>query len=286
VRVGATPVLVDIDPVTYNIDPGKISRAVTSRTRALLPVHLFGQCADMEPILDLAGKHRLYVIEDAAQAIGAEYRDGRRAGCLGDIGCFSFYPSKNLGAMGDAGMVVTGDEELAEKLRILRVHGASPKYHHRIVGGNFRIDALQAAVLNVKLDYLDGWTRNRQENAGRYDSWLRQSGFDGEVELGLPEPVYKANGIRHYHIYNQYVVRAPQRDRLREYLRGRGVGTEIYYPVPFHLQPCFRNVGAKRGDLPEAERAAEQALALPIYPELTEDQQRYVVEGLREFYSG
>ena len=286
VRLGATPVFVDIDPVTYNIDPAKIESAISSRTRVLLPVHLYGQCADMEPILQTAEKYRLQVVEDAAQAIGAEYRGGRRAGGMSDIGCFSFYPSKNLGALGDAGMVVTSDSEIAEKLRILRVHGAKPKYHHHVVGGNFRIDAIQAAVLNVKLDYLDEWTRKRQENAARYSSWLEEINLGCGAELRLPEAVYETAGVQHYHIYNQYVIRTSRRETLRRHLMSCGIGTEVYYPVPLHLQPCLSEFGGKEGDFPEAERAAEETVVLPIYPELTEIQQRVVVQALQDFYSG
>lgn len=285
VRLGARPVFVDIDPVTYNIDPEKIASAVTSKTKAIIPVHLYGQVADMAPILKVAEAHHLMVVEDAAQAIGAEYHDGRRAGSLGHFGCFSFFPSKNLGALGDAGMVVMNDPDLAEKVRILRVHGGKPKYVHKIIGGNFRIDSIQAAVINVKLNYLDGWTRQRQENALRYIALFRKSGLIEEMGLSLSEAVYENRGVTHYHIYNQFVIRVPERDRLREYLREKEIITEVYYPIPFHLQACFQYLGCKAGDFPEAERAANETLALPIYPELTLKMQEAVVEEIQAFFS-
>ncbi|HIE65776.1 MAG: DegT/DnrJ/EryC1/StrS family aminotransferase [Nitrospira sp.] len=284
VRLGALPVFVDIDPVTYNINPEKIEPVVTSKTKAIIPVHLYGQVADMTPILKIAEAHHLMVIEDAAQAIGAEYHDGRRAGSLGDFGCFSFFPSKNLGALGDAGMVVMRDPELAEKVRILRVHGGKPKYVHNIIGGNFRIDSIQAAVINVKLNYLDRWTAQRQENALRYATLFDKSRLIEEKGLSLPETVYEAKGVMHYHIYNQFVIRVPQRDRLREYLREKEITTEVYYPIPFHLQGCFQFLGYKEGDFPEAERAANETLALPIYPELTPKMQEAVVEEIQAFF--
>jgi dTDP-4-amino-4,6-dideoxygalactose transaminase len=285
-RLGAKPVFVDIDPVTYNIDPGKIEAAITPRTKAILPVHLFGQVAEMAPILKIAEQSHLRVIEDAAQAIGAEYRGGSRAGSMGEVGCFSFYPSKNLGAVGDAGMVVTNDPDLAEKIRVMRRHGAEPKYYHHVIGGNFRIDAIQAAVLNVKLAYLDDWTKRRQENAKRYCSMFKMNGGDGALGLHLPKAIYEPEGLRHYHIYNQFVVRARNRDRLREHLRANGVATEIYYPVPLHLQLCFEDLGYREGSLPEAEQVAKEVLALPIFAELTEEQQRSVVDLIRDFSVG
>lgn len=283
-RLGAKPVFVDIDPVTYNMDPAGVEKAVTARTKALLPVHLYGQCAEMGPILEVAQRRRLPVIEDAAQAIGAEYRDGQRAGSMGTLGCFSFFPSKNLGAMGDAGMVVTNDQELGEKVRTLRVHGGKPKYYHKVIGGNFRIDSIQAAVLNVKLNYLDQWTKRRQENAKRYETLFAQSGLVEKPGIGLPQAVYEKAGAKHYHIYNQFVIRVPKRDQLMAHLKQQNIGVEIYYPVPFHLQDCFRSLGYKPGDFPEAERAANETLALPIYPELTAEQQQQVVTAIREFY--
>jgi dTDP-4-amino-4,6-dideoxygalactose transaminase len=283
-RLGARPVFIDVDPVSFNIDPAGIERAITPRTKALVPVHLYGQCAEMDPILKLADRYGLTVVEDAAQAIGAEYRGGRRAGAMGAIGCFSFYPSKNLGAVGDAGMVVTSDEGLADRLRVLRAHGAKPKYYHRLIGGNFRLDAIQAAVLDVKLNHLDGWTKRRQENAGRYRSLFHATGLVKEGHVELPVAAYDALGLAHGHIYNQFVIRTRDREGLRSHLQVRGVGTEVYYPVPLHLQECFADLGQQVGAFPEAERAANETLALPIYPELTMEQQEYVVRQIQEFY--
>jgi len=282
VRLGAKPVFVDIDPVTYNLDPSRIESAITSRTRAIIPVHLYGQCADMDPILQAAARHGLAVVEDAAQAIGSEYRDGRRAGSMGTVGCFSFFPSKNLGGLGDGGMVVTNDEKLAERLRVLRVQGGKPKYYHRVIGGNFRLDTLQAAVLNVKLPYLDRWTALRQQHAELYERLFGELKFESEFGVRLPQAIYKSKGVRHYHIYNQFVIAVPNRDALRDYLKSKGIGTEIYYPVPLHKQECLQSLGYKDGDYPEAERACRELLALPIYPELNEDQQHYVVQTVRE----
>ena len=283
-RLGAKPVLVDIDPRTYNIDPSKIGKVISSKTKAMIPVHLYGQCADMAPMLDLAQRHNLKVIEDAAQAIGSEYHDGRRAGSMGTIGCLSFFPSKNLGALGDGGMVVTNDQELAERMKVLRVHGGKPKYYHKLIGGNFRLDTIQAAVLNVKLNYLDDWTRRRQENARRYETLFQQSGLVQKEKVRLPATVYRESGAKHYHIYNQFVLRVDKRDNLMAYLKQKGIGTEIYYPVPFHLQECFRYLGHKEGDFPESERAAKETVAIPIYPELSAVQQAEVVEAIASFY--
>ncbi len=280
-RVGAKPVFVDIDPVTYNIDPARIEEAITPRTRAILPVHLYGQCAEMEPILEIAASHDLPVVEDAAQAIGAQYRDGRQAGGMGTLGCFSFFPSKNLGGLGDGGMVLTNDTELADRVRTLRAHGGKPKYYHKLIGGNFRLDALQAAVLNVKLDYLDGWTAKRQNNARRYAALFAESGLIEEAGPKLPEAVYEKSGVSRYHIYNQFVIRVADRDRLQASLQQAGITTALYYPVPFHLQECFESLGHREGDFPEAERAAKQTLALPVYPELSNRQQEAVVESIR-----
>ncbi len=286
-RLNAVPVFVDIDPASYNLSPAsleqvwaRLDRDVQQRVKAILPVHLYGQCADMTRILEFAGGVGVPVIEDAAQAIGTVYTDGRSAGTLGAMGCFSFFPSKNLGGIGDGGMVVTSDDALAERLRLLRNHGAKPKYHHKIVGGNFRLDTIQAAVLLVKLRHLDAWHKARQEHADRYRELFRQAGLAGQVRL--PEVVEPTAGIRS-HIYNQFVIRVRQRDALREFLSAYGVGTEIYYPVPFHLQECFRDLGYKAGDFPESERAAQETLALPVYPELTPEQQAYVVNRIREF---
>lgn len=292
-RLGARPVFVDIDPATYNIDPHAVQRfiegrcelregrlvdsATGGRVRALLPVHLFGQCAEMAPLLELARRHGLSVVEDAAQAIGAESAGGARAGSLGDLGCFSFYPSKNLGAFGDAGLVTTSDPALAERLRTLRSHGASPKYHHALIGGNFRIDEVQAAVLCVKLDHLDAWTLGRQQNAARYDQLFEQAALGPR----LLTPRSRTGGR---HIYNQYVVRVHERDRLRRALAEAGVGTEVYYPVPLHQQPCFAYLGYRPDDCPEAQRASEETLALPVYPELRAEQLEYVVSTIASFY--
>ena len=284
VRLGAKPVLVDIDPTTYNIDPAKITSVLTDKTKAIIPVHLYGQCADMAPIMDIAKRHNLSVIEDAAQAIGSEHRDGRRACSMGTIGCLSFFPSKNLGCLGDGGMAITNDSELAERMRILRVHGSKPKYYHKVIGGNFRLDTIQAAVLNVKLNYLDGWTKRRQENAERYELLFRQSGLVERGKVRLPEAVYRSEGVKHYHIYNQFVLRVERRDTLMEHLKQKGIGAEIYYPVPFHLQECFQYLGHKKGDFPESERAANETIAIPIYPELTPAQQTEVVEAIATFY--
>ncbi len=283
-RLGAKPVLVDIDPHTFNIDPGKIEQAVTHKTKAIIPVHLYGQSADMEPIIDIANRRKVAVIEDAAQAIGTEYADGRRVGSIGTIGCFSFFPSKNLGCLGDGGMAVTNDPDLAERMRVLRVHGSKPKYYHKLIGGNFRLDTIQAAVLNVKLNYLDGWTKRRQENATRYETLFNQSGLVQKGNVKLPEPVYRNAGAKHYHIYNQFVLRVGQRDALMAHLKQKGIGAEIYYPVPFHLQECFLYLGYREGDFPESERAAKETIAIPIYPELTVEQQTEVVEAIAAFY--
>ena len=284
VRVGAKPVFVDIDPISYAMDPAKIERVITPKTKALIPVHLYGQCADMQPILDIAQRHELAVIEDAAQALGATYPDGRRTGNMGTVGCFSFFPSKNLGAMGDAGMVVTDDANLADKLRTLRVHGAEHKYYHRLMGGNFRLDAIQAAVLNVKLKYLNDWTHQRSRNASRYESLFNNSGLLETNQVQLPTAMYAHTGIENHHIYNQFVIRAQERDQLRTHLRENGVASEIYYPVPLHLQECFGNLGYHEGDFPEAERASRETLALPIYPELNDEQQTYIVDTIQSFY--
>lgn len=276
-RLGAKPVFVDIDPVTFNLDPGRLGKALTRRTKAVIPVHLYGQSADLKPVLAAAKKRRVPVIEDAAQAIGALY-EGRPAGSLGDAGCLSFFPTKNLGAMGDAGMAVTNDPKLAERLRILRVHGAHPKYFHRLVGGNFRLDELQAAVLRVKLKRLPEWTAARRRNAARYDALFALRGLPDRAGLVLPR-------AERDHTYNQYVIRAPRRDALREFLAKQEVSTEVYYPVPLHLQECFKGLGHRRGDFPEAEKAASQTLALPVYPELSEEQQAHVVESIARFYA-
>jgi dTDP-4-amino-4,6-dideoxygalactose transaminase len=274
VRVGATPVLVDIDPATYNLDPASVEAALTGRTRAVMPVHLYGLCADMDPVLAAAAKAGVAVIEDACQAIGATYK-GRQAGSMGAAGCFSFFPSKNLGAFGDAGLITTNNPGLAHELRLLRNHGAEPKYFHKRIGANFRMDALQAAVLRVKLPHLRRWTALRRVNAARYDVLLASSGLASRV---VPPVIPSACE----HIFNQYVVRVPDRDRVRAFMAERGIGTEVYYPVPFHLQECFAALGYGRGDFPRAEAAADTTLALPIYGELTSGQQEAVVSALHD----
>jgi len=282
-RVGATPVFVDIEEKTYNIDPSRIEEKMTSKTKAIIPVHLYGQCADMSPLLQIARSKGLFVIEDAAQALGAEYQSTKdpvcqRSGKMGDHGCFSFFPTKNLGAFGDAGMIVTDHPQRAEKIRLLRVHGGQLKYFHKIIGINSRLDALQAAVLLVKLRHLEKWTEERQRNARRYDS-LFQELLPSLPELKLPFTQYKNR-----HIFNQYVIRIPERDALRQFLTKEEIGTEIYYPVPLHLQECYSFLKHRRGDFPVSEKAAEETLALPIFPELREDQQAYVVDRIKAFY--
>jgi dTDP-4-amino-4,6-dideoxygalactose transaminase len=297
VRLGAIPKLVDIDPVTFNIDPELAAAAFTAKTRAVIPVHLFGLCADMDPILDRARRAGVAVVEDAAQAIGATY-GGRPAGSMGAVGCFSFFPSKNLGAFGDGGFVTTNDDALAHEIRVLRNHGAEPpasaptespggygevvpapksgvgtKYLHKRVGGNFRLDAIQAAVLRVKLPHLAEWSAMRRRNAERYRRLFTDAGLTRSVVL----PAWPSD---REHIFNQYAIRVPQRDAVRARLEAAGIGTEIYYPVPFHLQECFAPLGHRAGDFPRAEAAAAETLALPIYSELTEGQQRLVVEAI------
>jgi len=274
-RLGARPVLVDIDPETYNIDPGGVARAVTTRTRAIVPVHLYGHSAEMDALLSTAGDAGLPVIEDACQSIGATWH-GRQTGAMGRIGCFSFFPSKNLGAFGDAGLVTTQDPELAAEIRLLRGHGAQRRYYHERVGGNFRIDELQSAVLRVKAPHLAEWTAARRRNAERYRRMFAAHGLT-QVVLPIERP-----GA--FHIYNQFVVRLPQRDAVKDHLQASGIGCEVYYPVPFHLQACFRDLGYAAGAFPEAERAAAESLALPIYGELTEAQQLRVVSTIAGFY--
>jgi len=282
-RLGAIPVFVDIDPETYNIDPSRIEERISSKTKAIIPVHLFGQCADMDPLLKIAKVRKLFVIEDAAQALGAEYRpiagkDGRRAGQMSDLGCFSFYPTKNLGAFGDAGMVVTDNPDLSEKVRLLRAHGSQPKYFHKWIGINSRLDTVQAAILLVKFKYLEKWTGERQSKAERY-RLLFQELLSSVDDIRLPTVQYQNR-----HIFHQYVIRVRERDRLRKFLAAEGVGTDIYYPLPLHLQECYASLRYRRGDLPNSEKASEEVLALPIYPELTEDQQMAVVDRIKAFY--
>ena len=291
-RLGARPVFCDIDPVSFNLSPQAVSdfidqhcrvqgsqllnRATGGRIKGLMPVHLYGQSADMDPLMAVAKQYNLKVIEDAAQAIGTEYQ-GVRVGSIGDIGCFSFFPSKNLGAFGDAGLCTTNDAELAESMRVLRVHGGKPKYFHAVIGGNFRIDELQAAVLRVKLKYLDGWTAARQRNAAYYTAAFAAA--NGAKHLITPQATVKGR-----HIFNQYVVRVQNRDALKDHLTAQGIGTEIYYPVPLHLQKCFAYLKHAPGDFPQSERAAADTLALPIYPELTQTQLDHVVASVAAFY--
>ena len=294
-RVGARVVFCDIDRTTYNMDPEKLEEAVQNelkrhpdaKLKAVIPIHLYGQCADMDPISATAEKHGLSVIEDAAQAVGAEYpsASGVKNACgIGDTGILSFFPSKNLGAFGDGGMILTNREKLAEKVRILRVHGAQNKYFHDMIGGNFRLDAIQAAVLQVKLNHLDGWIRQRQKNAVLYDELFEDSGLIEKECLQIPQAVYKPSGVPRYHVYNQYVVRAKNRDDLQKFITSRGIGSAIYYPLALHLQKCFSDLGYKEGDFPETEKATTEVLALPVYPELSSGQQEYVVSCIKEFY--
>jgi len=281
-RLGARPRFVDIDPQTYKMDPSRVEAAITPRTRAIMAVHLYGQCADMDPILEISKRHELPLVEDAAQAIGAEDR-GRRAGSMAHIGCFSFYPSKNLGAAGDAGAIVCNNAELAARIRICRQHGMEPRYHHQFIGGNFRLDEMQAAILNVKLPYLAPWSAARRTAADFYRAEFSRCNLAARVILPL-EP-YR-DRVLEDHIYHQFVIRAEDRDELKRHLAANEIGTEIYYPIPLHLQECFAYLQYKRGDLPEAERAADETLALPIYPELSREAQRFVVEKIAEFYRG
>ena len=289
-RLGATPVFLDIDPGTYNVQPDLVAEAVTEKTRAIIPVHLFGQGADMEPIMKIAQQRNVPVVEDAAQAIGTRYCDGRRLGGIGRVGCFSFFPSKNLGTFGDAGLVVTNDSDLYYRMKIMRVHGGERTYYHSVVGGNFRIDAIQAAVLSVKLPHLDTWSKARKANADRYREFFVEAGLshssqqifpEDNYPVGLPQQMYEGEES---HIYNQFVIRVSDRDCLCKYLRERNVGHAIYYPVPFHRQECFSSLGYGSDQFPKAEQAAKEVLALPIYPDLSSDRLGYVVEVFEEFY--
>lgn len=290
-RLQAKPVFVDIDPVTFNINPAKIEECLESlgderaNVKAIIPVHLYGQCADMSAIMEIAKRYQIPVIEDAAQAIGAEYPLGdeiKRAGNLGDMGCFSFFPTKNLGGIGDGGMIVTSSPDLEKKTRIKRVHGGERKYYHKVIGGNFRLDAVQATVLSIKLKYLDEWHRDRQSNADRYTELFKKAGIE---EITLPQAVYQKSGAKHYHIYNQYVIRSQDRNGLQNYLKENDIFTEVYYPLSFHMQECFQSLGYQKGAFPESEKATDEVLALPIYPGLTEEMQKYLVDKVKEFYS-
>lgn len=294
-RLNATPVFTDVDPVTFNMDPNDLEKKITSRTKAIIPVHLYGQSAEMDAIIMIAKKHNLKVIEDGAQAIGVQYKDGKFVGTIGDIGCFSFFPSKNLGGFGDGGIVTTNNETLGEKMRIMRVHGMEPKYYHKMIGGNFRLDALQAAVLRVKLPHLDSWSAKRRENAAAYTKYFVEAGLaeaEGKLDLDfknkvlLPKAVYQSsatNAPKNYHIYNQYIIRVEKRNALLEYLRKKEIGCEVYYPVPFHRQECFAYLKCNDADYPVSNNASENSLALPIYPELTNEQIKFVVESVSEF---
>jgi dTDP-4-amino-4,6-dideoxygalactose transaminase len=293
-RLHAIPVFADVDPVTFNIDPEDIEKRITAKTKAIIPVHLYGQSADMDAIMAIAKKHNLKVIEDGAQAISAQYKDGKPVGTIGDIGCYSFFPSKNLGCFGDGGLVVTNDDDLGEMLRIMRVHGGKPKYYHKVIGGNFRIDEIQSAVLNVKLPHLNSWSEGRRRNAALYTKLFIEAGlaeeegkvaFDAKNKVLLPKAVYKENGHKNYHIYNQYIIRVEKRDELQKFLKGNDIGNEIYYPVPFHRQECFKNLPSfgNDADFPNSNFAAEHSLALPIYPELSAEQLKFVVDSISQF---
>ena len=290
-RLNATPVFVDIDPVTYNIDPEQLRMTLAEmdaetrkRVKAIIPVHLYGQCADMKEILNIAAEFKIPVIEDSAQAIGAEYEiDGkkRQAGSLSDFGCFSFFPSKNLGGVGDGGIITVNKPELAEQLRLKRVHGGERKYYHRVIGGNFRLDPLQATVIRVKLPHLNRWHNQRQDNAEYYNKLFAETSLGGRISI--PQ-VMHSQRLENPHIYNQYVIRAEQRDKLQSFLAENEISTEVYYPLPFHLQECFLDLGGKAGDFPVSETAAEEVLALPVYPGLSRQMQEAVVEKIEKFY--
>lgn len=274
-RAGATPVFVDIDLKTFNIDPDKIEAAITDKTKAIIPVHLYGQMADMDKIKEIADKHNLYIIEDAAQSIGALYK-GKKVGELGTAACYSFFPTKNLGAYGDAGMIISNDDNISEKMSVLRVHGSKPKYFHHVLGYNSRLDEMQAAILNVKFPHLDKWSELRKEKAANYTKLIQEQIGDAIITPFEEE--------HNYHVFHQYTIRVQNRDELQKYLQDQGVSTMVYYPKPLHLQPVFAELGYKEGDLPVTEKVAEEAISLPMFPELTIEQQQYVVEKIREFY--
>jgi dTDP-4-amino-4,6-dideoxygalactose transaminase len=306
-RLNAIPVFADIDPVTFNIDPQEIEKKITDKTKAIIPVHLYGQSCEMDEIMEIAKKHNVKVIEDAAQAIGTQYKDGKHVGAIGDVGCFSFFPSKNLGCFGDGGVVTTNNEELFNKMKMLRMHGMEPKYYHKIIGGNFRLDALQAAVVRVKLPHLDGWSEQRRKNAELYNKLFIEAGlaeetgkteFDANNKVLIPKALHKpvttidvkqmtTNDLVNYHIYNQYIIRTEKRDELKQYLADNEVMTDIYYPVAFHNQECFQDpkIKSRNSSYPNADFACSHSLALPIYSDLSTEQIEWVVEKIKEFHS-
>ncbi len=294
-RLNAIPVFIDSDPVTFNIDAAKAKEKITAKTKAIIPVHLYGQSADMDAVMKLANEHNLFVVEDGAQAISTRYSNGRCVGTIGHIGCYSFFPSKNLGCFGDGGLVVTNDEEIAYRLKITRVHGGDPKYYHKVIGGNFRIDAIQAAILRVKLPHLNSWSAKRRVNAALYNSFFVASGlaegtgkteFNNANKVLLPAAVFEKlqADIPNYHIYNQYIIRVEKRDALREYLAKKEIATEIYYPVAFHNQECFKDVPSAKDSYPVSDALSATVIALPIFPELTEEQIKFVVDMIAEFF--
>lgn len=292
-RLNAVPVFVDCEPVTYNISPEGIRKAITSKTKAIVPVHLYGQSVDLDAIMEISKEFSIPVIEDAAQSIGVQYKDGRPVGSIGAMGCYSFYPTKNLGAFGDAGLITTNDDELGVKLRLMRDHGMNPRYYHKFVGGNFRMDAIQGAVLNIKFRYLEQWHEARRKNAETYTDLFVKNGlsqgeghteFDAANTVLLPAAVYRESSVKNYHIYNQYIVRVQKRDELREFLKEKGIGSEIYYPVPFHRQECFTYLNPNDNNFPIANSSAATTLALPIFPELRTEQLEYVVRMIKDFF--
>ena len=292
-RLNAESIFTDVEKSTFNMKVDDLSKHYTDNVKAIIPVHLFGQSVDMDAVMAFAKKHNIVVIEDCAQAIGTRYKDGKRVGTIGDIGCYSFFPSKNLGCFGDGGLVITNNDDLAEKIKLLRVHGAKQRYYHEIIGGNFRLDAIQAAVLNVKLPCLDAWSKKRVDNATLYKKLFVEYGlsknesvetFDEKNKVLVPKEIYKSSGVSHHHIFNQFIILVQDRDGLEKHLISNKIGCAIYYPVPFHEQTCFKNLGYQKGDFPVAEFCAAHSLALPIYPELTHDMQEYVVSKIAEYY--
>ncbi|HPD33481.1 MAG TPA: DegT/DnrJ/EryC1/StrS family aminotransferase [Candidatus Kapabacteria bacterium] len=292
-RMFAKPVFVDIDPITFNIDSSKIEEKITNKTKAIMPVHLFGQSAEMDEIIRIAKKHSLAVIEDAAQALGTQYKDGKFVGTIGDFGCFSFYPSKNLGAFGDGGLIITNNQDIAAKLKQMRNHGMNPKYYHKFIGGNFRLDAIQAGILNVKLNFLDDWHQDRRDNAHLYVKYFQKFGlininnnneFSQDNCIIYPKAIYSQSVAKNYHIYNQFTIRVKDRDELQKYLSNCDIGTDIYYPIPLHRQECFAYLNANDNEFPNTNRISREALSLPVFPELQDEQIQYVCECIRNFY--